>query len=230
MPPEYLQIMSCTQWRVLPNIVLPNICRKKQLNGIHLQKPEPLQIIMDGVRGIQFCWRALVSLQAVASGEDRHQVGRQRVFIQVLSNPSTRFFLITNTPQVHVGQGKLSVFHNNRTVLTRDDTCSLRFNHLLGRESCCLFSRPTTQTQNDSTLSWDPYLINLHAECKYIFTSASCRVNAALMIIVAVQGFVVVVFSAPHSKKNIFYRLICQEKKLLNNCNCDPLTLFPFFL
>lgn len=32
---SYLQSMSCISGRVLPNIVLPNICSKKQLNGIH---------------------------------------------------------------------------------------------------------------------------------------------------------------------------------------------------
>lgn len=42
---------KCTEWRVLPNIVLPNICSKKQLNGRHLQKLEPLQIITDGQQG-----------------------------------------------------------------------------------------------------------------------------------------------------------------------------------
>lgn len=49
------------------DVVLPNICGEKQLNGTDLQKPEPLQIIRDSIQRIQFS-------KDVASGEERHQV------------------------------------------------------------------------------------------------------------------------------------------------------------
>lgn len=39
------------------------------------------------LEGFQFSWRELVFFLGVARVEDRHQAGRQRVFIQVLNRP-----------------------------------------------------------------------------------------------------------------------------------------------